>query len=293
MKLEDLKDYKLVWADEFDGNELDPNKWILHPMMGRSKRPDGSLVYDLATDEKVIKVEDSLLKLNVYFDYERNTFVGPVSPSTRDTMSFKYGYVEMRARVPYSHGSWASFWTLGRDAINQDKTLPYFSEFDIFEINGTLHCAVANLHKWHRAPEFKYEGRPNNDSFEHSIVIGKGSPENRWARLAPENPTAFNIYGFLWTPEKVEIFLNGKMYAHFDIVTDFGRPSGMDGFRSPQFLIMNNYLLVDNQRQARPVGVHATPADVATQVPYEIDYIRIYQKDGEGELNLAEKSDEE
>ena len=285
MKLEDLKGYKLVWADEFDGNELDPKKWVLQPMMGRAKRPDGSLVYDLATDEKVIKVEDGLLKLNVYFDYERNTFVGPVSPCTKDGMSFKYGYVEMRARVPYSHGSWASFWTLGRDAIGQDKSLPYFAEFDIFEINGTLHCAVANLHKWHRDPAFRYEGRPNNDSFEHSIVIGKGSPENRWARLAPENPTDFNIYGFLWTPEKVEIFLNGIMYAHFDIVTDYGRPSGMAGFHDPQFLIMNNYLLVDNERQARPPFVHATPGDVETQVPYEIDYIRLYQKDGEGELN--------
>ena len=289
MKLEDLKDYKLVWSDEFDGNELDPKKWVLQPMMGTSHRADGSLVYDLATDEKVIKVEDSLLKLNVYFDYERNTFVGPVSPCTKDSMSFKYGYVEMRARVPYSHGSWASFWTIGRDAINQDKTLPYFSEFDIFEINGTNHCAVANLHKWHKhQPPFWTEGKPANDAMESTISNGAGNDKNRYGRYSPENPEDFHTYGFYWTPEIVETYIDGDMYAHFDITENFGRESGMAGFRQPQFFIMNNYLLVDNGKSARMKDVHATPEDVETQVPYEIDYIRLYQKEGQGELNLAE-----
>ncbi|MBQ9977123.1 MAG: glycoside hydrolase family 16 protein [Clostridia bacterium] len=289
MKLEDLKDYKLVWADEFDGNELDPKKWCFFPMMGRSKRPDGSLVYDLASDEKVIKVDDGTLKLNVYYDYERGTFVGPISPSTKDSMSFTYGYVEMRARVPYTHGSWASFWTLGRDAIGQDKTIPYFSEIDIFEINGTTHCAVPCLHKWHTDPAFQEKGRPNNDSFAGSILLGKGHPDNRYARITPEDTVGYNIYGFLWTPEKIEFYLNGRLYAHFNIVENYGRDSGMKGFHTPQYFILNNYLLVDSQSQARPVSIHATPGDVATQIPYEIDYIRLYQKDGEGELNLAQE----
>ena len=72
MKLEDLKDYKLVWADEFDGNELDPKKWCFHNVMGRATRPDGSMLYDLSEDERNVKVEDGLLKLNVYYDEERN-----------------------------------------------------------------------------------------------------------------------------------------------------------------------------------------------------------------------------
>ena len=248
MKLEDLKDYKLVWADEFDGNELDPKKWCFHNVMGRAKKPDGSILYDLSEDERNVKVEDGLLKLNVYYDKERECFVGPSSPTTLKGMSYTYGYLEMRARVPYSHASWASFWAIGRDAINEDKTLPYFVEFDFFEIDGANHIAYPNLHKWHkRQSEFWIEGKPGNDSISSHF----------WHSYANEN---------------------------------FGRPSGMDGFHRPIFLIFNNYLMLEGVKgiTENTKTSAATPESVASQVPYEIDYVRLYQKQGEGELNIGE-----
>ena len=294
MDIKDLKDYKLVWADEFDGNELDPKKWRLEAMMsGASKFGTKEPIYDLATDERVVKVEDGMLKLNVYYDEERDTFVGPVSPCTKETMSFVYGYVEMRARMPYSHGAWPSFWTQGRNALNQDKDQQYFTEIDIFEINGTMHWAASNLHKWYYDYEegkspFWEKGKPCNENMQTAIGNSLASPESRQGYYRPVDPEGFNTYGFLWTPEKMEMYINGKLNAHFDITKDYGRPSGMKPFHRPNFLILNNYLLVDSSEFARAKAIHATPEDVKTQVPYEIEYIRLYQREGEGELNLGE-----
>ena len=295
MTLSDLKDYKLVWSDEFDGNELDPKKWCFHNVMGRARKPDGSILYDLSEDERNVKVEDSLLKLNVYYDEERECFVGPSSPTTLTSMSYTYGYLEMRARVPYSHASWASFWAIGRDAINEDKSLPYFVEFDFFEIDGANHIAYPNLHKWHkRSSEFWIEGKPGNDSIGSHFWNSRANENSLLGGHIPDDPEGFNTYGVLWTPEKIEMFINGEIYCRFYINENFGRPSGMEGFHRPIFLIFNNYLMLEGVKgiTENTKTSAATPESVASQVPYEIDYVRLYQKDGEGELNLAEQTKE-
>ena len=286
----DLKDYKLVWSDEFDENSIG-TKWSLSDIMGTTRNAQGKLTYDSQTGERVAKVEDGLLKLNVYYDEERDTFVGPMSIHTKDSMSFVYGYVEMRARLPYTHGAWGSLWALGRDAIGQDKTQPYFAEVDIFEIDGSSHVAVPNLHKWHyRDRGFVEEGKNHHDAAGLSIRSG-GTPDSTLiGHYTPEKPEDFNIYGFLWTPEKMEMYINGNLYGRFDMVNDFARPSDLAPFHSPIYLIMNNYLAVDGYAGIGDSNATclATKEDVVNQIPYEIDYIRLYQKEGEGKLNLAE-----
>ena len=297
MTLNDLKDYKLVWADEFDGNELDPKKWCFRHIMGRAyKAGTQELIYDNATDERVVKVEDGMLKLNVYYDEEKGIYYGPESTCTEATMSFVYGYLEMRARVPYTHGSWASFWMLGRNAINQDKSLPYFGEIDIFEINGTTHLAVSNLHKWYHdykegGSPYWEKGKPSNDNFQAALGTSTAPPDSRQGGIAPDDLEGFNTYGLLWTPGKIETYINGDLLAHFDIKNDFGRPSGMSCFHQPQVIVFNNYLMVDYANAPRMKTTHVTPEDVKTQIPYEIDYIRLYQREGEGELNLGEEKE--
>jgi hypothetical protein len=67
------------------------------------------------------------------------------------------------------------------------------------------------------------------------------------------------------------------------LTQDFLRPSGIDGFKKPHFLNMaTNFLITEGGE-----GSRITPERVAEQIPFEIDYVRLYQKDGEGELNLA------
>ena len=284
----DLRDYKLVWSEEFDENSFEETKFTL-------QRP-----CNIKDEKRVIKVEDGKLVLNAVFDEETQAIVCPSAVWTLDTMSFTYGYVEMRARVPYGRGSWAAFWALGRDAINQDKTQPYFAEIDIFEVDGASHVAMPNLHKWHyprngNSPTF-YMGPENspirgNDQMLSECWNMKAHEETRFGFYRPENPDDFNIYSFLWTPEVMEMYINGDLFGRYNITKDFGRPSGMEPFHSPIYLIINEQLSTESNygmSQARPKNA-ATPENIKDLVPYEIDYIRLYQKEGEGELYTVEK----
>ena len=69
----------------------------------------------------------------------------------------------------------------------------------------------------------------------------------------------------------------------------------MEGFHRPIFLIFNNYLMLEGfpSMGSKQASASATPESVAAQVPYEIDYVRLYQKDGEGELNIGDNDLEE
>ena len=68
-------------------------------------------------------------------------------------MSFRYGYLEMRARVPYSKGAWPSFWLLSGGALGANPNDAYRVEVDIFEVFSSCDTATPNIHKWVTAPD--------------------------------------------------------------------------------------------------------------------------------------------
>ena len=107
----------------------------------------------LLDTEEVAKVEDSMLKLRaIKYSNPENPkvkYAVPYSVTTKRNMSFKYGKVEMRARVPYKRGAWPSLWMLSDGAIGADDISWYTTEIDIFEVFGSHNALSANIHKWY------------------------------------------------------------------------------------------------------------------------------------------------
>ena len=84
----------LVWHEEFDGNEIDKNKWSFSRTMNSPDRE-----YD--NSEKYVRVEDGNLHMQVWrSEKEGLNYALSEGITTRNNMLFKYGRVEMRARVP-------------------------------------------------------------------------------------------------------------------------------------------------------------------------------------------------
>ena len=130
---------KLVWSDEFDGTVLDETKWKFHATMNSH-----DCVY--TNDSRTARVEGGYLHLLVVPSGDpAKPQMLPRGVSTRDRMAFKYGYLEMRAKVPFRHGAWPSFWMTVQPSLQKAA---WFSEVDIFEVFSSTNAVVANLHKW-------------------------------------------------------------------------------------------------------------------------------------------------
>lgn len=264
-----LDDYNLVWSDEFCGDKLDCTKWNISAEM----RAQSDV--ELREDSSAIKVSDGKLELTSdrISDYKYYT---NASISTKERMSFNYGYLEMRAKVPFGRPAWPSFWMLA-DSECERTTTAWRSEVDIFEVFASDNILAPNIHKWYKTGQ--HEQCPNEKK-PVKIFKDKNDAE-QW-----------HIYGLLWTPEAFNFIVDGEVYCKIDITAkgDFTTDgSGMGGFHDPHYIILNNYIFTNGYKGSQTWAKDkAALPDDKMPVKYYIDYIRLYQKKGEGKLIIKE-----
>jgi beta-glucanase (GH16 family) len=135
-------------------------------------------------------VEPVITEGNAYFfpQYDPlNTPDGIIPYSTGKMYSFykqKYGYWEAKVLINPGERMRSAFWMYG----GSDQQ---YREIDVFEYDGTERSQKINLH---------YGKRVNSKSQQ----IG---PINKKTLL----PSEWRVYGFLWTPDKMEWYVDGKV----------------------------------------------------------------------------------
>ena len=254
---------RLVWSDEFDGASLDGSKWKFHATMNSS-----DCVY--ANDSRTARVENGCLHLLVVPSGD------PVKPqmlprgvSTRDRMAFKYGYLEMRAKVPFRHGAWPSFRMTAQPGLRKAE---WMSEVDIFEVFSSSNAVVANLHKW-------ASGR------RHYMLPGGEGCLNRayFFKDRPNLNGEFHVYGFEWTPDEMSFYVDGEKYATFPIdeAHDYCAKEGlgMAGHHDFHNIHINNEIFTPGHGWCPPA--YRITANDRLPIEYWIDWMRLWQKDGE------------
>ena len=268
------KDYEYVWGDEFDGTVLDDSKWGLDTSMA------GTATMKLDKDN-CIKVEDGRLKLSAlhYFDEtDPNVeYAVPFCVSTRYTMSFQYGYLEMKARVPFEVGAWPSLWSGTKGSLGPHiEDIDYSVEVDMFEVFASTDTLVPNTHKWYN------DGRHTQGG----IDINGGSKKNYVFEKSKKLSNEYHIYGFEWTPKTMTMYVDGKPYTSINITKSYDENKDMRGFTDPLMLKINNHLFVTDSA-FKPYGGSTVKGG---ELPFEyfIDYIRLYQKPDIGNLYLGE-----
>jgi len=199
--------YKLVWSDEFDKEgKPDPSKWNYELGLIRANEKQ------YYTDSlKNVRVEDGNLIIETYKEkiknntppfFERPAYVDQIdsadytsaSLTTRGITDWKYAKIEIRAKLPKGRGIWPAFWMLGE---NWGKTpWPECGEIDIMEHVGF-------------DPEWIH-GTVHTKAYNHLLKTQKGKS------IKIDDPyNTFHVYSVEWTPEKIEILLDGKVYNTF------------------------------------------------------------------------------
>ena len=171
-------------------------------------------------------------------------------------MTFKYGYLEMRARVPYGNPMWPSFWLQSNRTI--EKTLTeYMTEVDIFEVFGNKK-ATPNIHKWINGRSIQANNTSNGPLYKKSYTFTKD--------LATLN-SEYHIYGFLVDETEMSFFIDGEKYATIS-ADDIYWGEGSKGINDYFYVILSLGFWHNSQN-----GENSTsfPAN------YCVDYVRLYQ----------------
>ncbi|MBE8723822.1 family 16 glycosylhydrolase [Flavobacterium hungaricum] len=228
----------LVWSDEFNTDGApDAAKWVYD--LGRGDNGWGNNEKQNYTNAASnIIVQGGFLKITAKKETSGGAEYSSARLKSDGKYSFKYGKVEVRAKLPSGGGTWPAIWMLGQNYAT--KTWPACGEIDIMEhVGNSLNLVHGTFH---------YPGR-------------SGGNANTASKTIPNVSTEFHIYKTVWSAESIKIYADDVLIH--TLVNDGSLP-----FNSDFFLILNVAM----------GGNMGGNIDAAfTQSTMEIDYVRVYQ----------------
>lgn len=168
----DLSQYALAFEEQF--NELDVSawgpgtRWIAHTPwngdFGKARYSNPKPGFPFTIHDGVLHIEARKLADGTW----RSGLLASVDRSGRG-FSQKYGYFEMRAKLPPGKGLWPAFWLIGR------KGDQHTAEIDIIEHYGHMPDRYSmTVHAWDR------KNGENNRSSGKRHIVPKGSLYDRF-----------------------------------------------------------------------------------------------------------------
>ena len=238
-------DWKLVWSDEFNYNGLpDSAKWN-YDTGGEGWGNDELQLYAGRRLENS-RVRDGKLIIEAHKEIDGHNRYTSARLVTRHKAEWKYGRIEVRARMPKGVGSWPAIWLLPAHfpfKIPDDGEIDIMEEvgFDPCNIHATIHCS-------------RYNQAKNNLKSENAFIVGC----NR----------NFHIYALDWSRDSINIYADGQCYFSY-ANPHAGKASWP--FDEPFYLVLN---LAIGGTWGGIKGID----DESFPQQMEIDYVRVYQK---------------
>ena len=240
----------LVWSDEFDAVQLDPEAWYFESGDGSQYGIPGwgnnELQWYLPDNASL---EGGLLMVEARAESSNGRDYTSARIHTRDRFALRYGRVEARIRLPGGQGIWPAFWMLPQ--ADQYGTWAASGEIDVMEAVNLGGSGGNNVHG-----TIHYGGEwPNNVQSGEAYVV----PANA--------TTGFHTYAVEWDASEIRWYVDGVLYAMQNSWYSTG-----GSFPAPfdqHFYILLN-VAVGGNWPGNP------DASTAFPVVMEIDWVRVY-----------------
>ena len=299
-------EYKLVWSDEFNGEELNSAYWNTED----NARGGGNAELQYYAP-KNITIEnhpvtgDRCLVLNAQREDYKNRPCTSARLNTQGKVTVEYGKVEARIAFPYTaDGLWPAFWMLGNnlatDLGNNDDVdaraaqlaaegrvvWPKCGEIDICEMGH------------HNGIEAGTQDRYFNGACHWGESFNNGAYPNYGQFNTADYPIQgdFHLFTLEWSEDSIAMYLDKDLYPEVEPYVQLslrGKEVNEPGhyFNHPFYLVLN--LSVGGFFPNMPAAekypelitaddpsfqkVTALPAD-GSPVKMYVDYIRVYKK---------------
>lgn len=226
----------MVWSDEFDspgapnsakwGYDIGAGGWGNNELQYYTNRLDNAVVSN-GTLKIIAKAET----------YSGSNYTSARLLS-RNKFSFKYGKIEVSAKMPTGVGTWPAIWMMGDNLPTVGW--PACGEIDVMEHRGNdLNRIHATVH---------YPGFSGGNGVTATTLIQQAA-------------TAFHLYSCEWSPQSMKFYVDGTLYHTVS-------NSSSVPFNQPFFILLN-------QAMGGNFGGSIDPA--FNSATFEIDYVRVYQ----------------
>ncbi|MBW8890888.1 MAG: glycoside hydrolase family 16 protein, partial [Burkholderiales bacterium] len=277
---------KLLWSEEFNGASLDTTLWTASNgngcQIGLCGYGNQELEFYSPNNLGIVNVPFEPATRALAITARRETIGSNVFTSGKIDSSgkvqVKYGMVEIRMATPsVGVGLWPAAWMLG----TSPQTWPRNGEIDIMEQGGRQPAGVPSV-----SPD-RFVGSnvitfqqaacvPGNESCAGSTAW----QTKNWVTPARSLANRFVIYRLYWTDTQMRFTLvdGAKETDMYNAPLAVNSPA----LQAPFYLLMN-MAVGGNFTPA------ATPAQVTAPLPATmyVDYVRVYQLDGLGEVKLG------
>jgi len=238
----------LVWQDEFDGNTLSEENWIFET----GANGWGNNELQNYTEDENVTVSDGTLKIIAKKIEQGPGMVEYTSARLNSITHFKYGRMEIRAKIPdhKGNGLWPALWMLG--STIQTAGWPACGEIDIMEY-------------------VSFE--PNQTHFSiHSVANNHrdGTQVTSGPVLLETIEEEFHNYGILWTNKYLKFYIDDIE----NIKLIFPRPAISNAENWP--FSGTFYFLMNIAVGGDWGGLEGVNDDIFPAV-MEVDYVRVYQ----------------
>ena len=260
--------YTKVWGDEFDGDSLNRDDWNVET---HEKGWVNSELQEYVDSEENIQVKDGKLVINPVkkvSSIESNDAASTKEVvsytsgrvSTQNKQTFTYGRFVCRAKVPKGQGYLPAFWLMANDE-NLYGQWPRCGEIDCMEVMGQeTNKAYGTVHYGnpHAQSQGTYYTGENESDFSDD----------------------FHVFTCDWEPGKITWYVDGVKYYEendwYSTTVGQGTLAYPAPFDQPFYIILN--LAVGGSWVGNPNDETSFENN-----PYEIDYVRVYQKDSYNE----------
>ncbi|MBF2708592.1 glycoside hydrolase family 16 protein [Flavobacterium soyangense] len=224
-----------LWSDEFNvAGTPNSNYWSYDT--GAGGWGNNEAQYYTNRPEN-ISVSNGTLKINTIKESYLGSNYTSARIITKGKFSFKYGTVEIKAKMPIGGGTWPALWMLGSNI--DTAPWPACGEIDMMEhLGNQLNKIYGTLH---------YPGHYGGTGDSSNVTITNATTE-------------FHIYKLDWRADFVKFYVDNQLFKTF--------------VNSASLPFNQNFFLIINSAIGGNFGGTIDPNFVSST--FEIDYVRVY-----------------
>ena len=246
----EIEGWNIVWQDEFDNDSLDLKKWS-REIGGHGWGNNELQFYTDSDSNSYVENGNLILKAQVVPQGIGSSkglrYYSSARLRTYGKGDWKYGRIEVKAKVASGQGIWPAIWMLPTDWLFGGW--PSSGEIDIMEHVG---YDLGVIH-----------GSVHTEAYNHKINTQRSS-----ARKIANVDTEFHVYSIIWDKDKISFFIDDVQYFLFE--NDQQGNYKTWPFDQRFHLLIN--IAVGGDWPGNP--------DNSTNFPRKmlVDYVRVYEK---------------